>query len=280
MDEKEQSGKVQMDGFHKLQDDLEKVIEKDDSGSSVTDSDEVSRSEPRTTREKIHHLLHTNKFQIGVICLVILDCFLVIIELLLDLRVFELPDHENHVAPKILHYMSLAILSVFMVEIGVRLYAMRLDFFKHKLELFDAVVVIVSFILDIIYRNAEGAANGIGLLIVLRLWRVTRVLNGIVMSVKRQSEKRLERERRLRTACEQELAKYRQYCSSQEREIELLQGILRKHGIEYIEKSQKPPTVSTIDVVAEVNQSSDKTSDDAKGDRHDKDGDKTNDIGT
>ncbi len=171
-----------MDGFHKLQDDLEKVIEKDDSGSSVTtDSDEATRSEPRTFREKVKHILHTNKFQIVVICLVILDCFLVIIELLLDLRVFELPDHENHVAPKILHYMSVAILSVFVIEIMVKLYALRLEFFKHKLELFDALVVIVSFVLDIVYRNSEGATNGIGLLIVLRLWRVTRVLNGRLM---------------------------------------------------------------------------------------------------
>ena len=165
-----------MDGFHKLQDDLEKVIEKDGS-SSVTDDDDESKHE-QTVRECVSHAIHTNKFQICIIILVILDCLLVVVELLLDLRVFELPDHENHIAPKILHYCSIAILSIFMVEIIVRIYVLRLDFFKNKLEMFDSVVVIISFVLDIVYRDQEGAANGIGLLIVLRLWRVTRILNG------------------------------------------------------------------------------------------------------
>ncbi|XP_041347946.1 voltage-gated hydrogen channel 1-like isoform X2 [Gigantopelta aegis] len=243
-----------MDGFHKLHDDFEKVIEKDGSSSSVTDSDDASKHEQQTVRECVNHAIHTNKFQIGVIILVILDCLLVIVELLLDLRVFELPDHENHIAPKIIHYCSIAILSVFMVEIMVRMYALRLEFFKHKLEMFDSAVVIVSFVLDIVYRNQEGAANGVGLLIVLRLWRVTRILNGIVLSVKRQAEKRLLREHRLRLACEQELAKFREYCTGQEHEIETLKELLRKNNIDFVENQEEPPMFSTIDVVAEVNE--------------------------
>lgn len=97
------------------------------------------------------------------------------------------------------------------------------------------------------------------------------MLTGIVMSVKRQAEKRLLRERRLRQACEQELTKYRDYCSTQEQEIEILRGMLRKHGIEDANKLDRQPVViSTIDVVAEVNQVSDKTTEpgeDSGGDK-------------
>ena len=45
-------------------------------------------------------------------------------------------------------------------------------------QLFDALIVIVSFSLDIVFRNREDAASGVGLLVILRLWRVARILNG------------------------------------------------------------------------------------------------------
>lgn len=167
-----------MEGFHKLQDDFEKVIEKDDSSSSVTTDSDDSRSEYRTCRGRMKHVFHTNKFQIAIVSFVILDCLLVITELLLDLQVF--PEEASHtLAPHILHYASLSILGLFLIEIMIRLIVFRLEFFKHKMELFDAVIVIVSFVLDVIFRNNEGPESGIGLLIVLRLWRVTRILNGL-----------------------------------------------------------------------------------------------------
>ena len=74
------------------------------------------------------------------------------------------------------------------------------------------------------------------------------------MSVKKQAEKKIQREKRLRLACEQELTKFREYCTAQEQEIELLRGLLRKHGIEFDNNDRQPPVVSTIDVIAEVNQ--------------------------
>lgn len=80
---------------------------------------------------------------------------------------------------------------------------------------------------------------------------------GIVMSVKNQAERRLLKERRAREACEQELTKFREYCAAQEREIEALQGLLRKHGIEF-QTTERPVMGSRIDVVAEVNEPADK----------------------
>lgn len=249
--------KIQMEGFHKLQDDLEKVIEKDDSSSSITTDSEDTKHEFRNLNERLKHMFHTNKFQIVIVCLVILDCLIVVSELLLDLKVFPASASES-LAPHVLHYTSLSILGLFLVETLIRLAVFKLEFFKHKLELFDAVVVIVSFVLDVIFRNVEGPESGIGLLIVLRLWRVTRILNGVVLSVKIQAEKRVQRERRLRDACEQELMKYREYCAAQESEIETLRSLLLKHGIKYAVPSEIPVPVSKIAVVAEVNHEVDK----------------------
>ena len=72
--------------------------------------------------------------------------------------------------------------------------------------------------------------------------------------MKKQGEKKVQRERRLRDACEKELMKYREYCAAQESEIETLRGLLRKHGISDIIHSELPKPISKIDVIAEVNQ--------------------------
>jgi len=78
------------------------------------------------------------------------------------------------------------------------------------------------------------------------------------MSVKVQADKKVKRERRLRDACEQELMKYREYCAAQENEIEILRGMLRKHGItDFIPREIHRP-VSRINVIAEVTPVSEK----------------------
>ena len=76
------------------------------------------------------------------------------------------------------HYLSLALLTFFMVELAGKLYAYRLEFFQHKFEVFDGVVVVVSFVLDIVFVAYEGVLDGVGFLILLRLWRVARIING------------------------------------------------------------------------------------------------------
>ncbi len=94
-----------MEGFKKIGDDMERVIEKDDSNSSVTTESEEGKNMPQTFREKLCHTLHTIKFQIIIICMVIIDSLLVLAELLIDLRVLEL--HHDNIAPHVLHYMSI-----------------------------------------------------------------------------------------------------------------------------------------------------------------------------
>ncbi|OQR79902.1 voltage-gated hydrogen channel-like [Tropilaelaps mercedesae] len=49
----------------------------------------------------------------------------------------------------------------------------------NETHVFDACTVIVSLVLDIGFYDPESAAFvGSGLIIVLRLWRIARILNG------------------------------------------------------------------------------------------------------
>ncbi|CAN7986550.1 unnamed protein product, partial [Ixodes hexagonus] len=193
-----------------------------------------------TFREKLTALLNSTKFQVAIVVLVVVDCLLVITELLVELEVLKLQEHSN-IAPKarteVIHSLSIFILSLFLVEVCAKLYAYRLRFFRHKLEVFDAIVVIVSFALDVAFRNPESAANGAGLIIVLRLWRVARLLNGIVLTVKTQAERQLAREGKLREKLMQDLLRNRDYCNALEQEIDSLRSLLHSHGVKDL-----PPT--------------------------------------
>ena len=174
---------MRMEGFKKVAaDDLERVIEKDDSNSSMTTDSEDGKHLPPTCRDKLSHILNTNKFQIIVVSLVILDCLLVITELLIDLRVFQF--HDTSPVPKVIHYISIGIVSLFLIEIALKVFCLRLEFFKAKLDVFDAVVVIVAFALNIAFANNEGLQASVGLVIALRLWRITKILNGKFQSIK------------------------------------------------------------------------------------------------
>lgn len=70
------------------------------------------------------------------------------------------------------------------------------------------------------------------------------------------ADRRLQHERRARAAVEQELAKFRAYCTAQEREITSLHAALRRHGIsisEDVAMARSLVPAATISVVAEVN---------------------------
>lgn len=230
----------------------------DGSSSVISECEEDSNIHPFVTnQEKLQRILHSHKFQVFIITLVIVDCLLVITELILDVKLLE--HHEDarklNETAHVLHYMSIAILSIFIIEISVKVYAFRLEFFHHKLEVFDAFVVFLSFSLDVAYRDEGSITNAFGLFIMLRLWRVVRILNGVVLSVKTQAEHKLHKERQMKEGIEQELMKCRDYANALEMEVELLRGLLKEHGIKEIPSSvvNNSEKLNVISVVAEVN---------------------------
>lgn len=80
--------------------------------------------------------------------------------------------------PQAFHYMSFAILVFFMLEIFFKIFVFRLEFFHHKFEILDTIVVVVSFVLDLVLLFKKHQFEALGLLILLRLWRVARIING------------------------------------------------------------------------------------------------------
>ncbi|XP_004709636.2 voltage-gated hydrogen channel 1 [Echinops telfairi] len=189
-------------------------------------------SEPKRTRDfrtMLRKLFSSHRFQVVIICLVILDALLVLAELILDLNIIQ-PDKNNY-AIKVLHFMSIAILTLFMVEIFFKIFVFRLEFFHHKFEILDAIVVVVSFVFDIVLLFREHEFEALGLLILLRLWRVARIINGIIISVKTRSERQLLRLKQMNIQLAAKIQHLEFSCSEKEQEIERLTKLLRQHGL-------------------------------------------------
>uniref|UniRef100_A0A0B7ACM0 Voltage-gated hydrogen channel 1 n=2 Tax=Arion vulgaris TaxID=1028688 RepID=A0A0B7ACM0_9EUPU len=220
-----------MEALHKTHDDFQKVIENDDSNIMAEDvTVTVTIESPKTTRQRLEACINSNPFMGAIIMLVVLDSLLVIAELLLDVALLN-NWNEYSIAHQIFQNISLIILIIFAIEIGIRVYVMRMSFFKNKLEVFDSFIVLVSITLDIIFHGTH-ATPGVGLVILLRLWRVTRIVNGIVKSAQRNAESKVEKERIRFRLCEKQLKKYYTKCMLQEKEIARLNQILIKYNFD------------------------------------------------
>ncbi|XP_040202566.1 voltage-gated hydrogen channel 1 [Rana temporaria] len=182
-----------------------------------------------TFRDALKWLFGCHKFHIVIVCLVILDALFVLIEVLLDLEL--LVDKVDHIIPEIFHYLSISVLSFFLLEIVGKLFAFRLEFFHHKFEVFDAVIVIISFIIDVVYVTREDVFSAVGLLILLRLWRVARIVNGVILSVKSRAEEKINKLKEKQETLLARVFQLEQQCSQQEQEIGRLQKVLQQNNI-------------------------------------------------
>ncbi|XP_040030345.1 voltage-gated hydrogen channel 1 [Gasterosteus aculeatus] len=182
-----------------------------------------------TFRDSLRGLYGSERFQVLVVCLVILDAIFVLAELLIDLSVIQL--EHGHLAPEVFHYLSLALLSFFMMELVGKLYAYRIEFFHHKFEMFDGAVVVVSFVLDIVFIFHEDAFDGMGLLILLRLWRVARIINGIMVSVKTRADQRIHKLKESYDHLVQRVTELQERSDKLEQENQKLQALQKEKSI-------------------------------------------------
>ena len=114
-----------------------------------------------------------------------------------------------------------------MIEIMLKIYALRLELLKSKMEIFDAIVVVVSWILDIVFfKNADESAV-LGLIVFLRLWRIMRIAHGFALSMVKPLEHKYSLEKEARIAKDRELNDERDYSKSLEDEIAQLRQVLK-----------------------------------------------------
>ena len=143
----------------------------------------------------IVHIVEKTAFHVGIIVLVLIDCLFVVGELMLDFIYLsekcdqnrtkhsgdgeEVKNHDIELAIEILHYGSIGLLAIFVVEVFVKIYAFGKKWWnirEKKMEWLDASIVIVSFVVDIYFLKKPNVIAEISLLFIsFRLWRIVSI---------------------------------------------------------------------------------------------------------
>ncbi|UJR35136.1 hypothetical protein I4U23_027907 [Adineta vaga] len=166
------------------------------------------------SQKLISHLIESFYFHALVIFLVIVDTALVITEIILDslkyqyecqIHIHHVSNHRNELmkerlelAMEIAHFASIAILSFFVIELTIRIFARGREFWnirRRKMEYFDAIIVITSLIIDLWSLRGENKLLGEQLIFVLafRLWRFIRIISSVTEATLHRQRKHKER---------------------------------------------------------------------------------------
>ncbi|KAK3728873.1 hypothetical protein RRG08_014290 [Elysia crispata] len=131
------------------------------------------------------------------------------------------------------HLASMVILSMLLLETLLKVFAMGKKLKHNKLEVFDAVVVAISWSLDVAFYQgiwAHPGTKAATLLTVLLPWRVIRIVNSFVLVIQEKDHVQLKIvKQRLR----QSLKKSKESidkASSYRHEVKALAGLCRKLG--------------------------------------------------
>ncbi|XP_060072456.1 mucin-2-like [Ylistrum balloti] len=94
-----------------------------------------------------------------------------------------------------LHKTSLFIVCVLIVETILKMFCFGKHFFEHKLEVFDAFIVLISFVVDLIFLeglSTYSLQDFVYILAFILPWGVIRVVNSLVVVVRDHEHFRLK----------------------------------------------------------------------------------------
>ena len=126
-------------------------------------------------RKKVKLFLQSNRLHALVIVFILLDIICVAGEVIISAE-----KHTHHSIEKLEHvfkYLGFSILTLFVVELIFKFMFLRKEFLASKLEIFDAIVILVSFGIEVAFLFQELTVAW-SLVVLLRLWRLARIING------------------------------------------------------------------------------------------------------
>ncbi|KAF9264787.1 hypothetical protein L218DRAFT_1076238 [Marasmius fiardii PR-910] len=154
----------------------------DSEAQSTRDSSRIS------LRERLATLLESGPFHKTVIALIIVDTACVLADLAYTLLTpgCASPGSNGPAWLEALSAVSLTISGFFLVEIPLTLYTFGLkhydpfgDIPHATLHLFDAFIILTTFVLEVVLKGRERELAS--LLIVLRLWRLIKLIGGVAV---------------------------------------------------------------------------------------------------
>eukprot|EP00064_Thunnus_orientalis_P008155 superscaffoldBa00000952_g8178 len=156
-------------------------------------------------------------FNCFLVACVILVVLLLTLELLVDTKLLQFNNAFQFAS--IIHWISLAILSVFFTEV------------------FDGAVIVLSLAPMVASTVANGPSSpwdAIGLIITLRIWRVKRIIDAYVLQVKVEMELEIQQYEKAKAVREEQLDRLTQICQEQAFEIRQLRAHLAQQDLDLV----------------------------------------------
>ncbi|XP_010841708.1 PREDICTED: transmembrane protein C15orf27 homolog [Bison bison bison] len=148
---------------------------------------------------------------------VILVVILLTLELLIDIKLLQFSSAFQFAG--VIHWISLAILSVFFSETVLRIVVLGIwDYIENKIEVFDGAVIILSLAPMVASTVANGPRSpwdAISLIIMFRIWRVKRVIDAYVLPVKVEMEMVIQQYEKAKAIQDEQLERLTQICQEQ-----------------------------------------------------------------
>ncbi|XP_020017087.1 transmembrane protein 266 isoform X1 [Castor canadensis] len=172
-----------------------------------------------------------NSFLVACVILVVI---LLTLELLIDIKLLQFSSAVQFAG--IIHWISLVILSVFFSETVLRIVVLGIwDYIENKIEVFDGAVIILSLAPMVASTVANGPRSpwdAVSLMIVLRIWRVKRVIDAYVLPVKVEMEMVIQQYEKAKVIQEEQLERLTQICQEQGFEIRQLRAHLAQQDLD------------------------------------------------
>ncbi|KAG0211927.1 hypothetical protein BGX28_007209 [Mortierella sp. GBA30] len=145
------------------------------------------------SREHVGEIIESHRAHVLILILTAIDIILVILQI--GASLLHLDDSKN--AEWILElfaHASLAIVTFFLAEIVLKIYAFGLHYFWRGtpyglLHLADAMIIIISFLLEVFLSGAEQELGA--LLIIFRLWRVVKLTGTVAIETAEHNQVRI-----------------------------------------------------------------------------------------
>ncbi|XP_053514986.1 transmembrane protein 266 isoform X2 [Artibeus jamaicensis] len=172
-----------------------------------------------------------NSFLVACVILVVI---LLTLELLIDIKLLQFSSAFQFAG--VIHWISLVILSVFFSETVLRIVVLGIwDYIENKIEVFDGAVIILSLAPMVASTVANGPRSpwdAISLIILLRIWRVKRVIDAYVLPVKVEMEMVIQQYEKAKVIQDEQLERLTQICQEQGFEIRQLRAHLAQQDLD------------------------------------------------
>ncbi|EXJ77426.1 hypothetical protein A1O3_09652 [Capronia epimyces CBS 606.96] len=131
-------------------------------------------------RRHLQRFLSSKYGHYFVILLVSADISCIFADFLISLHICEHAGDKGfdlrawQKANDVLGFISLAFSCLFMAELLGSVFAFGLEYFRFKFHMFDALVILAAFIIDVLLRGPLEEAGS--LVVVFRLWRIFKII--------------------------------------------------------------------------------------------------------